>query len=160
MSTRNNGATAIVARAVDNLSPYADRLTDEKLRQRLIAAVIAGAAARRRAKRQAGLAGLVRRLEAERVLRAQVTQAVAQLQRVSGRAPKKRSHKRRNLVLFLTGAGMIVAALPNVRSAVAAKVRGAGDDWQPGGDALGGFEPSQPASEESELAAEVPAGQA
>jgi hypothetical protein len=160
MSTRNNGATAIASRAVDNLSPYVDRFThDEKLRQRLIAAVIASAAGRRRVKRQAGLAGLVRRLEAERALRAQVAQALAQLQRLSGRAPKNRSHKRRNFMLFLAGAGMVAAALPSVRSAIATKARGAGDDWQPGGDAPGGFEPSQPANEEQEIPAEVPAGQ-
>jgi hypothetical protein len=119
-------ATAVASDAVDGASPYIDQLVhDEKLRQRLMAAITAGAAARKRARRQAGLLGLATRLGTDPVLRAQVAEAVSQLQKAKGRIEKHRSHKVRNAVLFVTGAGLVVAAVPSLRDAVLDKVMGA-----------------------------------
>jgi len=101
-----------------------DRLThDEKLRARLIAALTAGVAARKRAQRRTGLVGLARTLGSDPVLRAQVAEALDQLQKARGRLRKSRSHKGRNFLLFLTGTGMVVAAVPGLRNAVVEKAR-------------------------------------
>ena len=112
MFGRKNGAMGIVGDAAETLSPYADQLAhDEKLRQRLAAAISAGVAARLRAKRQAGLFGLAMRLGSDPVLRAQIAEAANQLQRARKQVEKKRSHRARNLLLVLTGAGAVVAAI-------------------------------------------------
>lgn len=146
MFGRKNGAMGIVGDAAETLSPYADQLAhDEKLRQRLAAAISAGVAARRRAKRQAGLFGLAMRLGSDPVLRAQIAEAANQLQRARKQVEKKRSHRARNLLLVLTGAGAVVAAVPSLRGAVSRKVRGGADDWAP-----------NPATVEQEIEVEVP----
>jgi hypothetical protein len=122
-------ATTVASDALDGASPYIDRLVhDEKLRERLFAAITAGAAARTRAKRQVGLLGLATRLGSDPVLRAQLAEVVTQLQKARGRIEKNRSHKLRNTFLFLTGAGLVVAAVPGLRDAVLNKVLGAPDD--------------------------------
>jgi len=121
---KKNGAAGVVSDAAGTLSPYADQLAhDEKLRQRLGAAITAGVAARQRAKRQTGFIGLATRLGSDQVLRAQIAEAIAQLQGARARVEKKQSHKVRNLVLFLTGAGMVVAAVPSLRNALSKKLR-------------------------------------
>jgi hypothetical protein len=121
-------ATTVASDALDGASPYIDRLVhDEKLRERLFAAITAGAAARTRAKRQVGLLGLATRLGSDPVLRAQLAEVAAQLQKARGRIEKNRSHKLRNTFLFLTGAGLVVAAVPGLRDAVLNKVHGAPD---------------------------------
>src|SRR3954462_43815 len=91
MFGRNGGAKTAVAErvgtvteavtdAADAVVGYVDPLAqDEKLRQRLAAAVLAGAAARRQIRRQTGLTGLARRLAADSVLRAPLIQGGAQL---------------------------------------------------------------------------------
>jgi hypothetical protein len=122
-------ATAVASDARDGASPYIDQLVhDDKLRERLYAAITAGAAARKRARRQVGLRGLATRLGTDPVLRAQVVEVVSQLQQAKGRIEKHRSHKVRNIVLFVTGAGLVVAAVPSLRDAVLDKVMGAPDD--------------------------------
>jgi uncharacterized membrane protein len=132
MFGRKQGATAAASDAIGGMSTYADQLAhDEKLRRRLIAALSATAAARTRARRQAGWAGMARRLGSDPVLRAQVAEAVAQLQKAKGRVRKNRSHKLRNWLLLLTGAGLVVAAVPSLRDSVLKKVRGSQDDWAP-----------------------------
>jgi hypothetical protein len=163
MFGRKNGATAVVSDAVGNLSdavgnlsPYAGRLAhDEKLRQRLGAAISAGAAARQRAKRQVGLPGLARRLGSDPVLRVQVAEAVAQLRHAKARAQKKRSHKTRNVVLFLTGAAVVVAAVPSLRAAAIKKVRGAGEDWPATDDSSNGFRGPTPSSVDEKIEVEA-----
>jgi hypothetical protein len=113
-----NGAPTAVADAASELSGYGTKLVkDEKLRERLMAAVVAGASARRRARRQAGVRGLVRRLAADRVLRGQLTEMVVQLQKARHRVEKRRGHKVRNSILVLAGFGAASAAvsLPSVR---------------------------------------------
>jgi uncharacterized membrane protein len=119
-----NGAANAVGDAADTLSPYADQLAhDEKLRQRLVAAFTAGAAAKRRARRQAGLVGLASRIATDDVLRAQVAEAAHQLRKARARVERKRSHKLRNFLLFVTGAGLVVAATPGVRGVIAERLR-------------------------------------
>jgi uncharacterized membrane protein len=113
-----NGAPTAVADAASELSGYGTKLVkDEKLRERLVAAIVAGAAARHRARRQAGVRGLVRRLAADPVLRGQLTEMVVQLQKARHRVVKRRGHKVRNSILVLAGFGAASAAvsLPSVR---------------------------------------------
>jgi uncharacterized membrane protein len=113
-----NAAPTAVADAASELSGYGTKLVkDEKLRERLVAAIVAGAAARHRARRQAGVRGLVRRLAADPVLRGQLTEMVVQLQKARHRVVKGRGHKVRNSILVLAGFGAASAAvsLPSVR---------------------------------------------
>jgi hypothetical protein len=121
-------ATAVASDAIDGASPYIDQLVhDEKLRERLLAAITAGAAARKRARRQVGLLGIAARLGSDPVLRAQVAEAVSQLQKAKGRIEKNRSHKLRNTFLLLTGAGLVIAGVPSLRDTVLNKVKGGPD---------------------------------
>jgi uncharacterized membrane protein len=125
--------TEAVADAADAVVGYVDPLAkDEKLRQRLVAAVLAGAAARQRIRRQTGLPGLARRLAADPVLRAQLIELGTQLQAAQKRAKKARSHKLRNTVLFVSGVGMVVAAVPAARELVVSRVRSRRDVSAPG----------------------------
>ena len=126
----NKGVSGLASDALDSVSPYTDRLADEKVRERLVAALTLGAAARRRAKNQTGLTGLARRLASDTILRAQISEAVHQLQKAKGRVRKSRSHKTRNTLLFVTSVGMVVAAVPSLRAFVLEKLQGA-DDWAP-----------------------------
>lgn len=101
-----------MAGAVDEVTPYVDQLAhDEKLRERLAAALTAGLAARRRAQRQAGLIGLATRLGSDPVLRAQIAEALSQLQQARSRVQKRRSHTLRNVFVVLAVGGAIAAAL-------------------------------------------------
>lgn len=155
MFGRIRGATRVASDALDSVSPYVDQLAnDEKLRQRLVASFSAGVAARQRAKRQFGLLGVATRLGSDPVLRAQVVEAVSQLQKARGRVQKKNnSHTARNLLLFLTGAGMVVAAVPKLRNGVVEKVRGLSDDgWGSGLPSDG----SHPTSVEQQIDVNAP----
>jgi hypothetical protein len=128
---RKNVATA-ASDALDGVSPYVDQLAhDEKLRRRLSAALVAGAAARRRARKQRGLFGFATRLATDPVLRMQLGEAALQLQKANGRLKKHKSHKVRNTVLFLAGAGAVVAAVPTLRETVMSKLNGGPDDYMP-----------------------------
>ena len=113
-----NGARTTVAEAATELSGYGTELVeDEKLRERLLAAVAAGAAARRRARRQAGVVGYARRLAEDRVLRAQLLEMFVQLQKARRRVERRRSHKLRNTVFVLAGFGAasVAVSVPSVR---------------------------------------------
>ena len=148
MFGRKNVAT-VAGDALDSVSPYVDRLAhDEKLRERLVSAIAAGAAARGRARQQMGLRGLALRLGSDPVLRAQVAEAILQLQKARGRMEKARSHKLRTFLLFLTGGGLVIAAVPSLRSAVVNKVRAAGNR-----DRLAA---ASPTTVEQEIEVEVP----
>jgi uncharacterized membrane protein len=117
-----------VVDAVDAIADYVDPLAkDEKLRERLAAAIVAGAAARDRMRKQTGLTGLARRLAADPVLRARLVEMAAALQVVQKRAKKSRSHRLRNTALFLTGIGMTAAAVPALREKAMSIVGGRDD---------------------------------
>jgi uncharacterized membrane protein len=123
-----------VADAADALASYVDPLAkDEKLRERLAAAIVAGVAARNRVRRQTGLAGLTRRLAADPVLRAQLSDVATGLQAARQRARKTQSHRPRNTLLFLAGVGMTIAAVPALRGKATAMMRGRRDEWAPAG---------------------------
>jgi uncharacterized membrane protein len=128
-------ATGVASDALDTVSPYVDQLAnDEKLRQRLVAAIGAGAAARKTARRQVGLVGVARRLGSDPVFRGQVVEAFSELQKARVRVQKKNtSHTARNLLLFVAGAAIVGAAVPRVRTRVAEKVRGIGNHGRPSG---------------------------
>jgi uncharacterized membrane protein len=154
MFGRNRSATSAVTGAAESLSPYADQLaTDEKLRERLVAAVGAALAARQRARRQAGLIGLARRLGSDPILREQLTEVVVQLQAARQRVNKNRSHRRRNSLLFASGVGVAVAAIPSVRQGLMSKIRGSGNDWA---DASLGRGATSPTTIEEEIEVGVP----
>jgi uncharacterized membrane protein len=123
---------------------------DEKLRQRVAAAILAGVEARQRVRRQTGTIGLVRRLAADEVLRAQLLELTTQLQEVQKRTKKVRSHKLRNTVLFVSGIGMVVAAVPAAREKLMSLMGGGG---QPSG---GGFEAQKQTAVNEEIEVAVP----
>jgi uncharacterized membrane protein len=133
-AARTGGSVKEAVRgAKDSVVGYVDPLADEKLRRRLAAAIAAGAAAQRRARRQAGLVGMAQRLASDTVLRAQLIEMSRQLKHVQKRAKKRtRSHKLRNTIVLVTGAGIVVAAVPTVRRRAVALVRGQ-DSWAPDG---------------------------
>jgi uncharacterized membrane protein len=122
-----------VADAADAAIEYVDPLVkDERLREKLATAIVAGAAARNRMRKQTGLIGLARRLAADQVLRAQLAEMAVALDAAQKRAKKARGHRRRNTILFVSGVGMTVAAIPALRSKVRS-IRGGGrdDQWAP-----------------------------
>ena len=116
-----SGARVAVGDAASGISGYgAELVQDGKLRERLMAAIVAGAAARRRARRRAGVRGFMQQLAADPVLRAKVGEMLAQLQKARGRVERRRSHKVRNSVLVLAGFGATAAAVsvPSVRQRI------------------------------------------
>jgi uncharacterized membrane protein len=132
MIGRNRGVRERVAEAAGTVAGYVDPLVrDEKLRRKVAASLAVARAAQRRARRQAGLAGLARRLGSDPVLRAQLNELVSQLQGVQRRARKTRSHKLRNSLLFAGGVGMVAAAIPSLRNAITSKVRRQGESLAP-----------------------------
>jgi uncharacterized membrane protein len=125
-----NGARGAVADAAESVAPYAEQMVDdEKLRQRVLAAVGAGLAARQRAKRQLAFTGAAARIASDPVLRAQLAEMIVQLRKARQRVDRNRSHKTRNFVLFLVGAGAVAAAFPGVRSRVRETFGGSSDEW-------------------------------
>jgi uncharacterized membrane protein len=116
--------------AAEELTSYGgDVLEDDKARRRLLTAVTAGLAARQRAKRQTGLSGLLRRLAEDPVLRANAMMMLVSLQQARQRVERRRSHKVRNVLLLLGGAGAATAvvAVPAVRARVLGVVGGTKD---------------------------------
>ncbi|MGZ4335225.1 MAG: hypothetical protein ACXVRJ_13280 [Gaiellaceae bacterium] len=121
-----------MSEAAESVAGYVDPLTkDEKLRQRVAAALAAGAAARRQTRKHVGLRALAVQLGSDPVLRAQLTEVAEQLKGARRRADKARSHKLRNTLLFVGGVGMVVAAVPSLRNAVLSKL-GHDDGWPSG----------------------------
>jgi uncharacterized membrane protein len=135
-----NGRSQAVLGAAEELTSYGGEvLEDEKARRRLVAALTAGLAARQRAKRQTGLGGLIRRLAEDPVFRASAMTMLVSLQQARQRVERRRSHKVRNVVLFLGGAGAAAVAVPAVRSRVLGLVAGTKDQV---GSVAGGSSPT------------------
>ena len=132
MFGRKKGITVKATQAkgkTGGMLEYVDPLAkDEKLRRRLAAAILAAEAARQRVRRQTGTTGLVRRLAADEVLHAQLLELAAQLQGAQKRAKKARGHKLRNTILFASGVGMVVMAVPAARQKIAS-LMGSSDDF-------------------------------
>ena len=93
---------------------------DRKFRKRMASAIGHGAKARRRARREVGLAGTVRRLASDERLLRELRSARDDLQQASRRVRRRRSHKLRNAALLGSLAGL--AAVPQVRQRVTAAV--------------------------------------
>jgi uncharacterized membrane protein len=124
MYTRKD-AKSRLSDTLDTVSPIGQQfVTDQKLRKRVLAAVDAGLAARRRAQRQVGAVGTVRRLGSDPVLRAELTEMLAQLQAAQKRIESKRRRRARSIGLLLTGTGIVVAAVPPVRDRIKGLLRG------------------------------------
>jgi hypothetical protein len=104
-----------------NASELARQLAqDAKFRRRLASAIGHGVIARRRARRELGLAGTIRRLASDERLLRELRRARVDLQQANRRIRRRRSHKLRNAALIGTVAGL--AALPQVRQRVTAVV--------------------------------------
>ena len=117
--------------AAEAVAAYVDPLVrDEKVRQRVAAAVIAGATAQRRARQLTGVTGLARRLGGDPVLRRQLAELGLQLHEAQRRATRARRHTVRNGLLFAGGIGLALVALPRMR----ARVRSLGNSASSGGD--------------------------
>jgi uncharacterized membrane protein len=155
MFGRNKGTIGVASDALASVSPYVDQLAnDEKLRQRLVAAISAGAAARQRARRQTGMLGSARKLGSDPVFRAQLAEAVSQLRKARARTQKHDSHTTRNVLFLLAGTGMVVAGVPKLRNSVVAKLRGVSSGW---GSGLPGGEPN-PTRIEQQIEVNAPVG--
>ena len=123
MLSRKDAGTK-VSDAYDTVAPIGEQFVkDQKLRERLVAAVDAGLAARQRAQKQVGIAGTARRLGTDPVLRAELVEMVEQLRAARRRIEPKRSHTLRNVGMVVAGAGLVIA-IPSVRNRLKRMLRG------------------------------------
>lgn len=124
-----------VADAADAVAEYVGPLaTDEELRRRIVAAIVAGSAARQRMRKQTGVTGLARRLASDPVLRAQVIELGMQLQAAQKRAKKPQTHKLRNSVLLVSGVAVVIAGAPVAREKLTSIARARRDETERGAD--------------------------
>ena len=108
----------------DAVAEYVDPLVkDEKLRERLAAAMVAAIAAQQRLRARTGRSALLRRVAADPVLRAQLLEMGTQLRAAQRRSKRARSHTFRNTILFVSGVGLGVAAVPAARNKVLSLLR-------------------------------------
>ncbi len=90
---------------------------DKKFRKELISAISHGTIARRRAARKIGFPAAVGRLTSDPKLKRELNKVVKSLEKAWARVERKRSHKLRNSLLVLVGAGgAAAAAFPKVRN--------------------------------------------
>jgi uncharacterized membrane protein len=151
MLTRKQARTTIND-AAGTVGPLGEQLVkDQRLRERLVAAVEAGVAARQRAQQQLGALGTARRLASDQLLRAELAEMVAHLQAARQRIDRKRSHKLRNVTLLVAGAGAVLA-VPSVRSRLKSLVRGSDVDHPVSGELHGN---SKTVEQEIEVAVPV-----
>lgn len=96
--------------------PYARQLReDEKLRQRLLAALAACLAAWGRMKQLTQLSRRMAQLVGDPILRRELHEAVRQLEEAQKRIEHSRRHRLRNVLLAAVGVGAAAAALQSVR---------------------------------------------
>jgi hypothetical protein len=119
MLGRERGRSAKLRKNAVDASELARQLAqDPKFRKRLASAIGHGVIARRRARKQLGLGGTVRRLASDERLLRELRSARDDLQRASRRIQRRRSHKLRNAALVGSLAGL--AAVPQVRQRITA----------------------------------------
>jgi uncharacterized membrane protein len=128
---RRSRTTALKENAASGTDLAVELAQDKKFRQQLASAVGHGAVARRRAVRQIGVIALVSRLAADRELRRQLLQMTQNLQKAWTRVEKKRSHRLRNSLLVAGGLGGAMAAVPQSRRWLSARLPGVGSSSKP-----------------------------
>jgi uncharacterized membrane protein len=133
-------------------------VSDEKTRQRVMAAVTAALLARQRARRQAGMAGVALRLGSDPVLRRQLIEVATQLRKAQSRVERRRSHKLRNSLLVFAGFGAASAAVavPAVRERMLKLVKAGKSSVEGGIGAASSLGGSTPATVGEEIEVEVP----
>jgi uncharacterized membrane protein len=140
------GAVAdVMEDVVGTVSPYAETLGDERSRKRLGRVLVHGGEAQKRARAQVGLAGTLRRLSTDEVLRGHLAEMAHELGKLQRRVERKRSHKLRNTFLLLAGGGALFAFGPRL--------------WRKLGGFLGGnrtVEPSGLTTIEEQVEVSVP----
>jgi hypothetical protein len=145
MLGRDQGRSAKLRKNAVDASELARQLAqDAKFRKRLASAIGHGVIARRRARRQLGLGGAMRRLANDERLLRELRSARDDLQRASRRIQRRRSHKLRNVVLVGSLAGL--AAVPQLRRRVAGLISGEGvrrDAVNRGKNGLGSYRPDR-----------------
>jgi|ERR687887_728509 hypothetical protein len=116
------GRSARLRKSAIDASELARQLAqDQKFRKRLSSAIGHGVKARRRARRELGVAGTIRRLASDERLLRELRSARDDLQQANRRIRRRRrSHKLRNAALVGSIAGL--AAVPQVRQRVTAVV--------------------------------------
>ena len=118
---------------------------DKKFRKQLAAAIGHGEIARRRARSRIGVVATGKRLAADEELRRNVREMVENLRGAWSRVEKKRSHRLRNTLLVIVGAGGAVAA---AGPAVWRRLRGTAP--------IGGFGQSAPRVIDESIEVNVP----
>jgi hypothetical protein len=95
---------------------YADSVVrDEALRAHLIAAAGHGAEMSDRLKKDVDGDGIMKRLANDRKLRKELRAAIDDLDNAGDRLRRKRSHRVRNIILIVAGAGAVAAIVPSAR---------------------------------------------
>jgi hypothetical protein len=99
---------------------YADDLVrDERMRSDLRSALDHGLAASQRLRSDTGLVGLTTRLESDKKLQKNIRSMLDDLDRAADRAKRRTSHRVRNTILVLGGAGMAAVGVLSGRRWVA-----------------------------------------
>ena len=102
---------------------------DKQFRKEVVAALAHAAAARERAASRVGLTAAAGRLATDDALRQELGEMIDNVRAAWGRLEKKRSHRMRNMVLLLVGAGTVAAiSLPPTRRRLAQSL----PSWIPG----------------------------
>src|SRR4051812_43197298 len=159
MKDRAKGAGELVREAGEEVATVGGRIvSDEKTRQRVMAAVAAALLAQQRARRQAGMVGLALRLGSDPVLRGQLVEMATQLRKAQRRVERKRSHTLRNSLVVLAGFGAAsaVVAAPAVRERILKLVKKGKGSVESGFDAATGVGASSPTTVSDEIEVEVP----
>jgi uncharacterized membrane protein len=138
--------TVVKEHALDAAGLAAQLAADRKFRRQLLAAIGHGFAAQQRARSRLGLVAAARGLAGDEQLRDQLRQMSSELQAARARVERKRSHRLRNSLLILAGAGGAAAAvMPQTRRWIAARVGN-----------LGGGAGVRPRTVQAEIEVEVP----
>jgi uncharacterized membrane protein len=124
MFRRNGGGVKEQAQSGQTLA--LQLVQDRKFRKQLLTAIAHSAAAKRRARRKAGVMATAKRIAADARLRADIHAAAIGMQKAWKRTEKKQSHKLRNTLIVVGAGGAIAAAVPQTRRWVVRRFETAG----------------------------------
>ena len=120
--------------AFETARPYAERLArDERLRDRLAAALAYATVAARRTQRYRGVSGFARRVATDQELREQVRLMARELGKARSRLERRRKKRSRAMLLALVaGGGVAVVAVPQSREWLKRRLGGgwSAEGWQ------------------------------